>query len=191
MTPVVYLVDDDPQVRRAIERLLASEGLETRTFGDAQSFLLGHDAQRAGCAVIDIGLPDLDGLALQDLLTAGDAARPIIILTGQGTIPTAVRAMRAGAVDVLTKPVEPDLLISAIRAALDRDAERRKRTSDEETGRARLATLTSREREVMEEVITGRLNKQIADRLGAAEKTIKVHRGRMMRKMGVPRSPNS
>jgi FixJ family two-component response regulator len=182
---VVWLVDDDPGVLRALQRLLHAEGFETRAFPDAGAFLVAHDMNLPGCAVIDLGLPDLDGLALQQRLTAEGRACPVIFLTGQGNIPAAVEAMRGGAVDFLTKPVDAAVLLAAIRGALLRDAEARARGDTDAQQRARLTTLTPREREVMAEVVTGRLNKQIADRLGAAEKTIKVHRGRMMRKMGV------
>lgn len=182
---VVWLVDDDPGVLRALQRLLHAEGFETRAFPDATAFLAAHDMTLPGCAVIDLGLPDLDGLALQQRLSAEGHACPVIFLTGQGSIPAAVEAMRGGAMDFLTKPVEAAVLLTAIRAALLRDTEARARGDADAQQLARLASLTPREREVMAEVVSGRLNKQIANRLGAAEKTIKVHRGRMMRKMGV------
>lgn len=182
---VVWLVDDDPGVLRALQRLLAAEGHDTRAFPDAAAFLAAHDASLPGCAVVDLGLPGLDGLALQHRLAdAGDPC-PVIFLSGQGSIPAAVQAMRGGAVDFLTKPVETATLLAAIQVALARDAGNRARRAADADLRARLESLTPREREVMAEVVTGLLNKQIADRLGAAEKTIKVHRGRVMHKMGV------
>lgn len=182
---VIWLVDDDPGVLRALRRLLDAEGFETRAFPDADSFLAAHDMALPGCAVIDLGLPGLNGLALQQRLVTEGRVCPVVFLTGQGSIPAAVEAMRGGAVDFLTKPVDAAVLLAAIGAALARDAETRTREDDEAQQRARLASLTRREREVLEEVVQGRLNKQIATRLGAAEKTIKIHRGRMMRKMGV------
>jgi FixJ family two-component response regulator len=185
MNAVVYLVDDDPAVVRALSRLLQAEGFEVASFADATSFLCAHDPGRPGCAVIDLGLPDVDGLELQARLAEADGCRQILFLTGQGTIPASVRAMRAGAVDFLTKPVESVELIRSIRAAIERDGTLRQRQAAVDAVRARLASLTPRETEVMEQVAAGRLNKQIADRLGAAEKTIKVHRGRVMHKLGV------
>lgn len=182
---VIWLVDDDAGVLRALQRLLKAEGFETRAFADAAAFLVAHDVSLPGCAVIDLGLPVLGGLALQERLTAEGRVCPVIFLTGQGSIPSAVEAMRGGAVDFLTKPVNAAALLSAIRAALARDADTRARENADAQYRARLARLTRRERQVMAEVVTGQLNKQIALRLGTAEKTIKVHRGRMMQKMAV------
>ena len=182
---VIWLVDDDPGVLRALQRLLHAEGFETRAFPDADAFLAAHDMTLPGCAVIDLGLPGLSGLALQQHLASEGRVCPVIFLTGQGSIPAAVEAMRGGAVDFLTKPVQAVDLLAAVRTALARDAAARERAGAEAQHRARLASLTPREREVMAEVVAGRLNKQIADRLGAAEKTIKVHRGRVMQKMGV------
>ena len=181
----VWLVDDDPSVLRALGRLLDAEGFTTRAFSDPGSFLEAHDPSAPGCAIIDLGLPGLDGLALQKRLTANGYSRPVVFLTGQGSIPAAVQAMRDGAVDFLTKPVSGDQLIAAIRMALVIDTKSRARHLAGATARDNLARLTHREREVMSLVVTGLLNKQIAARLGAAEKTIKVHRSRVMHKMGV------
>jgi FixJ family two-component response regulator len=171
----IWLVDDDPAVLRALQRLLSAEGLDSRAFPDPAAFLDAYD----------LGLPGLDGLALQGRLTEAGHACPVIFLSGQGSIPAAVRAIRGGAVDFLTKPVDARTLLATIRIALARDAEDRARRQTDDLLRARLSSLTPREREVMAEVVTGRLNKQIAERLGAAEKTIKVHRGRMMHKLGL------
>jgi FixJ family two-component response regulator len=182
---VIWLVDDDPGVLRGLQRLLSAEGFTTRAFPDPEAFLAAHDPSLPGCAVIDFRLPGLDGLALQHRLATNGNARPVIFLTGEGTIPAAVQAIRDGAIDFLTKPVDADTLLKAIRTALARDADHRARAQGDALILARLANLTPREREVMAEVVEGRLNKQISDRLGAAEKTIKVHRGRMMHKMGV------
>jgi FixJ family two-component response regulator len=182
---VIWLVDDDPSVLRGLERLLGAEGFQTRAFPDAESFLDAHDPTTPGCAIIDLGLNGSSGLDLQEKLAEGTGTRPVIFLTGQGSIPTAVQAMRAGAVDFLTKPVDGPTLFAAIRAALAADSARRNQLSALDDLRGRLGLLTPRENEVLQEIVSGRLNKQIAHRLGAAEKTIKVHRGRVMHKMGV------
>jgi FixJ family two-component response regulator len=182
---VIWLVDDEAAILRGLDRLLSAEGYETRCFLDADSFLAAHDPSVPGCAVIDLGLPSTSGLVLQERLDSHGARRPVIFLSGQGSIPTAVQAMRAGAVDFLTKPVEAERLLEAIRAALDLDRTQRGQLSVAMDVRSRLVSLTPREQEVLREIIAGRLNKQIAHRLGAAEKTIKVHRGRVMHKMGV------
>ncbi len=181
----VWLVDDDPSVLRALCRLLDAEGFVSRAFADPVSFLAAHDPSTPGCVIIDLGLPGLDGLALQKRLAADGPAHPVIFLSGQGTISAAVQAMRDGAVDFLTKPVAGDQLITTIRAALALDEQTRAREKADATARENLARLTPREWEVMSLVVTGLLNKQIAARLGAAEKTIKVHRSRVMQKMGV------
>jgi FixJ family two-component response regulator len=182
---VVWIVDDDESVLRGLGRLLLAEGFEVRGFADPEAFLAAHDRSVQGCAIIDLGLPGIDGLALQERLVAQGDGRPVIFLTGHGTIPAAVQAMRAGAVDFLSKPVEAEQLLAAVRAALAQDAATRSARAVSHGLRDRLSHLTPREREVLDEVVAGRMNKQIADRLGAAEKTIKVHRGRLMRKMGV------
>lgn len=180
----IWIVDDDSAVHRGLSRLLAAEGFDPCVYADAETFLAAHDPVLPGCAIVDLGLPGLDGLALQDRLAATGHVRPLIFLTGQGTIPAAVQAMRAGAVDFLSKPVDAHVLLAAVRAAIARDALNRRVQGAQDDIRQRLARLTPREREVLDEVVSGRLNKQIADRLGAAEKTIKVHRGRVMNKMG-------
>jgi FixJ family two-component response regulator len=182
---VIWLVDDDPSVLKGLERLLGAEGFQTRAFGDAATFLEAHDPAVPGCAIIDLGLNGSSGLDLQEKLAEGNATRPVIFLTGQGSIPTAVLAMRAGAVDFLTKPIDATTLLAAIGAALAADSARRSQLSATDDLRGRLGLLTPREHEVLREIVSGRLNKQIAHRLGAAEKTIKVHRGRVMHKMGV------
>lgn len=182
---VIWLVDDEPSVLRGLERLLGAEGFETRSFLDPATFLGAHDPALPGCAIIDLGLQDASGLALQQALAQDCGSRPVIFLTGQGSIASAVAAMRAGAVDFLTKPVDAETLFAAIRKALDADNASRRDLAELEVLEARLASLTRREREVLQEVMLGHRNKQIAHQLGAAEKTIKVHRGRVMRKMGV------
>jgi len=181
----VFVVDDDPAVLRGLARLLAAAGYRTQTFGSPEEFLTRHDPAEPGCAVFDVAMPDVDGLALQQQVFASGVERPIIFVTGKGDIPTSVRAMKAGAVDFLTKPVSGDALLAAVERARQIDAQARQARSETASIEARLATLTPREREVFRHVVAGRLNKQIAGDLGTVEKTIKVHRGRMMSKLGV------
>jgi FixJ family two-component response regulator len=181
----VFLVDDDAGVLKAISRLLRTRGYETKEFTSPKAFLENHNSSIPGCAVLDLSMPDLDGLELQQTLTAGGSQRPVIFLTGQGDIPTSVRAMKAGAIDFLTKPVGDADLLAAIARAVLVDSESRHASSELESIKVRFASLTPREQEVMTHVIAGRLNKQIAADLGTVEKTIKVHRGRVMEKMRV------
>lgn len=181
----IFLVDDDPGVLKALSRLLRARGYDVQAFSSPQAFLADHDASIPGCAVFDVSMPGLDGLELQQALTADGSQRPIIFLTGKGDIPTSVRAMRAGAIDFLTKPVNDDGLLAAISRAEKDDARVRRANAEQDSINARFAVLTPREREVMTHVIAGRLNKQIAGDLGTVEKTIKVHRGRVMEKLGV------
>jgi FixJ family two-component response regulator len=181
----VFLVDDDAGVLKGLSRLLRTRGYDVQAFASPRAFLADHNASIAGCAVFDVSMPDLDGLELQQALTTGGSQRPVIFLTGKGDIPTSVRAMRAGAVDFLTKPVNDGELLAAIARAVKQDADTRSANVELDQINARFAVLTPREREVMTHVIGGRLNKQIAGDLGTVEKTIKVHRGRVMEKMGV------
>jgi FixJ family two-component response regulator len=179
------VVDDDPSVLRALTRLLSAAGLEARGFPSPAAFLQAHDPATPGCLLLDLALPGLDGLEVQQALSAADCARPIVFITGRGDIPTTVRAMKGGAVDFLTKPVNDNDLLAAVRNAIEID--RVAREAQVETGalKQRLASLTAREREVLAHVVGGRLNKQIAADLGTVEKTIKVHRARIMEKMAV------
>lgn len=181
----VFLVDDDPGVLKALSRLLRARGYGVSAFGSPRAFLESHDASIPGCAVFDVSMPGLDGLQLQQALTGGGSQRPVIFLTGMGDIPTSVRAMKAGAIDFLTKPVNDDDLLAAIARAEKQDGGTRRASAELDSINARFAILTAREREVMTHVIAGRLNKQIAGDLGTVEKTIKVHRGRVMEKLGV------
>ncbi len=174
---IVCVVDDEPGMRKALTRLLGAEGFGVRAFASAGEFLAADGVKASACLVLDVSMPDLDGLALQQHLTNAHATLPIVFLTGTGDIPMSVRAMKAGAVDFLTKPVNDAELLRAIRAALALAASR-----SEET--ARYDRLTPREREVMAHVVTGQLNKQIAADLGTGEQNIKIHRGRVMEKMG-------
>jgi FixJ family two-component response regulator len=180
----VYLVDDEPAVLKGLSRLLRSEGFTVAAFGSPDELLEQLDPAARGCFVLDLAMPGLDGLALQNALSARGSELPILFLTGRGDIQKSVAAMKSGALDFLTKPVDDERLFEAVRAALEKDrARRRARSEAAEIGR-RLATLTPREREVLEGVVAGRLNKQIAASLEIALKTVKIHRGRMMEKMG-------
>lgn len=181
----VFLVDDDAGVLKGLSRLLRTRGYEIQSFTSPTEFLANHDSAIPGCAILDISMPDLDGLELQETLTVGKSQRPVIFLTGHGDIPTSVRAMKAGAIDFLTKPVNDADLLDAIARAVKVDAESRHVSSELKSVSARFAILTPREHEVMTHVIAGRLNKQIAGDLGTVEKTVKVHRGRVMEKLGV------
>lgn len=181
----VFIVDDDPGVLKSLVRLVGSAGYEVQAFASPTEFLSRHDPARPGCAIFDVGLPGLDGLQLQEALTIGGCQRPVIFITGIGDVPTSVRAMKAGAVDFLTKPLAGEELMAAIERALDRESRERENRQEVAVLRQRLATLTPREREVLVHVVAGQLNKQIAGTLGTVEKTVKVHRGRMMAKMGV------
>jgi FixJ family two-component response regulator len=180
----VFVVDDDPSVLRSLGRLLRSQGLDVRCYGSPQTFLDEHDAAIPGCAVLDMAMPGLDGLNLQEALTRHGNGRPIIFLSGRGDVPTSVKAMKAGAVDFLTKPVNGRDLLAAVRKANDIDGRMRREQVELQAILQRVATLTPREREVLQHVVTGQLNKQIAADLGTVEKTIKVHRSRVMDKMG-------
>ena len=183
--PTVYVVDDDPEVLKAIERLLQSVGLNVATFSSPQQFLERHDRNAPGCLVLDLALPGLSGLELQRALEQQASLLPIVFLTGRGDIASSVQAMKRGAADFLTKPVDDAELMAAIQTALARDHELRRVRMERDRIARRLATLTERERQVLERIVAGRLNKQIAAELGTVEKTIKFHRANLMRKMGV------
>jgi len=185
MFPVVHLVDDDEGVLAALKRVLRVGGYQVELHRSAEEFLENHDPDVPGCVVADLGLPGIDGFGIQQALSVDEGIRPIIFLTGCGDIPTSVRAMRAGAVDFLTKPVNARQLIASIEMALSQERQMRHVRQERRAAQQRLASLTPREREVFGCVVAGRLNKQIAADLGTVEKTIKVHRGRMMEKMKV------
>jgi FixJ family two-component response regulator len=180
----VYLVDDEPDLRRALERLLRAEGCEVEGFSSAAEFLAQVPPEAPGCIVLDVAMPGIDGLAMQQRLTASGGLLPIVFLTGHGDIPMSVRAVKAGAVDFLTKPVKGVDLLRAVGAALDLSEQRQAQRAELSDLLARAAQLTPREREVFGHVIAGRLNKIIADRIGTTEQTVKVHRARVMDKMG-------
>jgi FixJ family two-component response regulator len=181
--PAVYVVDDDPSVRVAMERLLKSVGLTVKTFASAREFLDQATPEWSGCLIVDLRMPGMGGLDLQDQLSARQVSLPVIFLTGYGTVPASVRAMKAGAVDFLEKPVDDQRLLDAVHEALERDREVRLNQAEMQALQQRLAILTPREYEVFTFIISGRLNKQAAAALGTTEKTIKVHRARIMEKL--------
>jgi len=183
ITEVVYVVDDDESVRRSLARLLRSAGLTAETFPSAQAFLDRELPDRTACLVLDVRLPGLSGLDLQGALTQTERIVPIVFITGHGNVPMSVQAMKSGAVDFLQKPFEEDQLLAAIERALARCRAARAERTERMVVQRRFDMLTPRERQVLGLVVAGRLNKQIAADLGAAEKTIKIHRGRVMRKM--------
>ncbi|MCC7325655.1 MAG: response regulator transcription factor [Burkholderiales bacterium] len=181
----VFVVDDDPSVRKGVQRLLRSAGFSTEGYTSAQAFLDGHDRAVIGCVILDLTMPGISGLQMQEALADSGSVLPIVFLTGHGDIPTSVRAMKHGAVDFLTKPVSDDMLLGAVRHAIERATVLEQEMREKHDIERRLATLTPREREVLTHLVRGRLNKQIAADLGTVEKTIKVHRARVMQKMQV------
>jgi FixJ family two-component response regulator len=181
----VFVVDDDPSVRRGVQRLLRSAGLTAEAFASAADFLERYDRYAAGCVILDLAMPGFDGLQMQQALADRGSVLPIIFLSGHGDVPTSVHAMKRGAVDFLTKPVSDDELLAAVRNAIERCEALYGTREEIEDIRRRVATLTPREREVLTHLLSGRLNKQIAADLGTVEYTIKVHRARVMQKMQV------
>jgi FixJ family two-component response regulator len=181
--PTVFIVDDEPSVLTAVSRLVRSAGLRVATFSSPTEFLNTYAPAASGCLVLDVAMPGLNGLQLQQALAAGGAGLPIIFLTGRADIPMSVQAMKRGAVDFLCKPVDDATLIAAVRAAIEQDQDNRRAQAERADIQLRLATLTPREREVLAHVVSGQPNKEIAGDLGTAEKTIKVHRARVMEKM--------
>jgi len=179
----VAIVDDDPSVRRGLERLIRSMGWKTETFASAQEFLARPRTEAPGCLVLDLRLPDLSGLDLQRRMAELGLETPIVFLTGHGNIPASVQAMKAGAIGFLTKPVDEQDLLRAIQEAVERERRTRQRQADLRELRDRYESLTAREQEVMQPVVSGLLNKQIAAELKITEDTVKFHRGHIMRKM--------
>jgi FixJ family two-component response regulator len=181
--PTVFVVDDDPSVRTAVKRLLASVGLQCETFSTAAEFLIRCEHGVSGCLVLDVRMPGASGLDLQRILNQAETDLPVIFVTAHADVPLTVRAMKAGALEVLTKPFDDQALLDAVYQALEQERVRSHDREELHRLRDRFETLTAREREVMALVVTGLLNKQIAGELGTAEKTIKVHRAQVMHKM--------
>jgi len=182
-SPIVFIVDDDESLRESLSSLLRSVGLRVRVFGSPLEFLNSHRPDVAGCLVLDVRLPGLSGLDFQNELAKANVQIPIIFITGHGDIPMSVRAMKAGAVEFLTKPIREQDLVDAVQVALQRDQIRRESEEELSGVRAKFDSLTPREREVLVLVTSGLMNKQIAADLGISEIMVKVHRGNVMRKM--------
>jgi len=180
---VVFVVDDDPSMRRSLDSLLRSVGHEARLFSSAQEFMQAERPDAPGCLVLDVRLPGMSGLTFQQELAKAGVSLPVIFVTGHGDVPMTVRAMKAGAVEFLTKPFDDQVLLDAVHAAIERDRARRRDAASLAALKARYHELTERERQVMKLVVAGRVNKQIAAELGLSVVTVKVHRGQVMRKM--------
>jgi RNA polymerase sigma factor (sigma-70 family) len=189
LTPIVFVVDDDVSVRESLELLVSSAGLKPETFSSAREFLSRPRATVPCCLLLDVTMPGLNGLELQQQL-AERTDMPIIFITGYGDVPMSVRAMKAGAVEFLTKPLKDDVLLDAIRSAIERSREALRRESDMQALRDCYQSLTPREREVMTLVVSGLLNKQVGGELGISEVTVKAHRGQVMRKMKADSLPD-
>jgi FixJ family two-component response regulator len=184
-TPIIHVVDDDDSLRTVVMRLLRAAGYEVRGYPSAGEFLLARTGNTTGCVILDVNMPGTSGLDLQAAFNERDDTLPIIFLTGHGDIPMSVRAMRAGAVDFLTKPVERAALLTAVQNALAQDRENQAVRSKANALQVRYQTLTPRERDVLALVVAGKLNKQVAAELGISERTVKTHRARVMAKMHV------
>jgi FixJ family two-component response regulator len=181
--PVVLLLDDDPYVLQSLDRLLQASGFATRCWTSATEFLATHDPESPGCLIVDFLMPEMTGLELYNALVKSSSHRPIIFISGQGSISMSVQAMKAGAVTFLPKPVRATELLAAVAEAISKDATARAARRRRDAAAQRIETLTPRERQVVELLAKGMLNKQVAAALGIAEKTIKVHRGRAMEKL--------
>jgi FixJ family two-component response regulator len=187
-TPVVFVVDDDESVRESLQALIANAGYRPEVFACAEAFLAHPEQRLTGCLVLDVSLPDLNGLELQQRL-ANEGTLPIIFITGYGDVPTVVRAMKAGAVEFLAKPYQPEVILAVIVSAVERSRATLRERLDTQLLRERYASLTLRERQVMSLVVRGRLNKVVGGNLGISEITVKAHRGRAMTKMGARTLP--
>lgn len=184
-TPTVFVIDDDASVLKSLSRLLRSLGFEVEAFASAELFLERDPYDGVGCIILDIRMPGLDGLTLQDQLAKAVYCMPIIFITGHGDIPMSVRAMKKGAVDFLPKPFDDGELLQAVRRAIEKDIQARAERAEVEQVLERLKLLTPREHEILRYIISGMLNKQVGFKLGIAEKTVKIHRGRIMEKLHV------
>ncbi len=187
---MVFIVDDDPDVRDSLSRLVRAAGFEVECFEGADAFLADWREDRPGCLVTDIRMPGMTGLELQERMRSEGSSIPTIVLTGHGDVPGAVRALKGGALDFLQKPYEPDVLLVRIAEALEEDARTRKARERAAEVEARLSQLTPREREVMSLVVEGKANKVIAIDLGISERTVELHRGRVMHKLGARSVPD-
>ena len=190
-TPIVFIVDDDVSVRSALESLIESAGWVAETFASAQEFLRRPRVAAPSCLVLDVSLPDISGLELQRRVATDRTDMPIIFISGYGDVPMTVRAMKAGAVEFLMKPFKDDVLLDAIRDAIERSVTALREESETQVLRSRSASLTPREREVMALVVSGLLNKQVGGELGISEITVKAHRGQVMRKMKAESAPRA
>jgi FixJ family two-component response regulator len=182
---LVFVIDDDASVRKGLTRLLRSAGYKSEIFQSASDFLARPPHSGPSCVIVDVDMPGINGMDLQEALIQGRREEQLVFITGHGDIPMCAQAMKAGAVDFLPKPFRSDKLLQCVERALIRSAEQRRRSAEKNNARHLLDSLTPREFEVMQLVITGMLNKQIAGELGRAEKTVKVHRGRVMQKLGI------
>ena len=182
-TPTVFVVDDDAAVRQSFEWLVGSVGLKTETYASARAFLEGYDPARPGCLVLDVRMPGMSGLELQERLAAQGITLPVIVVSGYGDVPTAVRVMKQGAVDFIEKPFSDQAMLDRIQASIERDLKARKDAAERASARTNRDTLTRREAEVMDLVILGRSNKEIARDLAISPKTVEVHRANVMKKM--------
>src|SRR5438128_1462205 len=185
LTPTVYIVDDDTEMRETLRSLVSSVNLPVETYASAQEFLETQNGARAGCLVVDLRMPGMSGIDLQDELVTRGMTLPVIMISGYGDVTTTARAMRAGALDFLDKPISRQLLLDRVREALEVDRQRRRAEAERAEGAARVARPTPRERQVMELVVSGNTNKVIAIDLGLCEKTVEVHRAHVMEKMKV------
>ena len=183
--PTVFIIDDDPSARRGVTRLVRAVGLNAESFPSAEDFLASGKVDAPGCIVLDVRMPEMTGPELQAELGKAEHCLPIIFLSGHADVPIAAKAVKHGAVDFLTKPADRDDLLEAIRVSLEKDAVNRERQAEHAGVQARIRELTPREHEVMTWVITGMLNKQIAGELDISEETVKIHRGRVMHKLGL------
>ena len=181
--PIIFVIDDDPSVRDSMELMLRSVGFDVKTFASAQDFLTANLPEGPGCIILDVRMPGMSGLDLQEKLVSAKTPLPVIFITGHGTVPMSVRAMKAGAVDFLQKPFEEQDLLDAIHRAVNQQRERKSVTDETDQIQQRLKALTPREHEVFSLLVTGMANKEIAYKLGTSERTIKAHRAKIMEKM--------